>query len=141
MWTIAGKVDFLGLMEEGCYLLKGVGTDIIHRLSFGSKVFARKGTVLIEEGHENDALFVVGHGTLSVSVHGEEIATVGPGQVIGLYTLLKGTNASASVIVASDLAYVLELRHSARANPAGRCFSFRNEPGGSTNEPGGGCSP
>eukprot|EP00437_Effrenium_voratum_P014994 CAMPEP_0181448524 /NCGR_PEP_ID=MMETSP1110-20121109/27183_1 /TAXON_ID=174948 /ORGANISM="Symbiodinium sp., Strain CCMP421" /LENGTH=220 /DNA_ID=CAMNT_0023572673 /DNA_START=15 /DNA_END=677 /DNA_ORIENTATION=- len=112
MWTIAGKVDFLGLMEEGCYLLKGVGTDIIHRLSFGSKVFARKGTVLIEEGHENDALFVVGHGTLSVSVHGEEIATVGPGQVIGLYTLLKGTNASASVIVASDLAYVLELRHS-----------------------------
>lgn len=31
------------------------------RLSFGAKVFARKGTVLIEEGSENSALFVVGH--------------------------------------------------------------------------------
>mmetsp|Transcript_21239 Transcript_21239/g.39961 ORF Transcript_21239/g.39961 Transcript_21239/m.39961 type:complete len:221 (+) Transcript_21239:27-689(+) len=112
MWSIAGKVDFLGLMEEGCYLLKGVGPEIIHRLSFGQKVFARKGTVLIEEGSENSALFVVGHGTLSISVHGEEIATVGPGQVIGLYTMLKGTNASASVIVSSELAYILELRHS-----------------------------
>ena len=30
------------------------------RLSFGQKVFARKGTVLIEEGSENSALFVVG---------------------------------------------------------------------------------
>ncbi|OLP88582.1 hypothetical protein AK812_SmicGene30072 [Symbiodinium microadriaticum] len=82
------------------------------QLSFGQKVFARKGTVLIEEGSENSALFVVGHGALSISVHGEEIATVGPGQVIGLYTMLKGTLASASVVVSSDVAYILELRHS-----------------------------
>lgn len=112
MWSIAGKVDFLGLMEEGCYLFKGVARDVILRLSFGQKVFARKGTVLIEEGSENSALFVVGHGALSISVHGEEIATVGPGQVIGLYTMLKGTLASASVVVSSDVAYILELRHS-----------------------------
>ncbi|CAE7415816.1 unnamed protein product [Symbiodinium natans] len=112
MWSIAGKVDFLGLMEEGSYLFKHVPSDVIHRLSFGQKVFARKGTVLIEEGSENSALFVVGYGNLAISVHGEEIATVGPGQVIGLYTMLKGTMASASVIVSSELAYILELRHS-----------------------------
>ncbi|CAE6948614.1 ML2 [Symbiodinium sp. CCMP2456] len=87
-------------------------TKLGGRLSFGQKVFARKGTVLIEEGCENGALFVVGHGALSISVHGEEIATVGPGQVIGLYTMLKGTLASASVVVSSDVAYILELRHS-----------------------------
>lgn len=117
MWEIVSRVDFQSLMEEGCYLLKGVGRDIIHRLSFGQKVFARKGTVLIQEGQENSALFVVGHGTLAVSVKGGpgedvEISTLGPGQVVGLYTMLKGTNASASVTVTSEFAYILELRHS-----------------------------
>ena len=52
------------LCQEGCYLLKGVASDIIHRLSFGAKVFARRGTVLIEEGQENSAIFVVGHSVL-----------------------------------------------------------------------------
>lgn len=82
------------------------------RLSFGQKVFAQKGTVLIEEGSENSAVFVVGHGTLLVSYKGEEISTLGPGQIVGLYTMLKGTNASASVTVSSEVAYILELRHS-----------------------------
>lgn len=111
MREIAGKVDFIGLMEDGCRLLNGIGSEIILKLSFGQKVFARKGTMLIEQGAENSAVFVVGHGTLSVTVHGVEVARVGAGEVVGLYTLLKKTKASASVMVMSEVAYVLELRH------------------------------
>ena len=45
-----------------CSLLPRISSCIrlACRLSFGQKVFARKGTVLIEEGSENSALFVVG---------------------------------------------------------------------------------
>lgn len=112
MREIARKVDFLGLMEDGCSLLQGLSADIILKLSFGQKVFARRGTILIEQGAENSAVFVVGHGTLAVTVHGLEVARVGPGEVVGLHTLLlQKTEASASVTVASDVAYVLELRH------------------------------
>lgn len=112
MREIARQVDFLGLMEDGCWLLKGLSADIILKLSFGQKIFARRGTVLIEQGAENSAVFVVGHGTLAVTVHGFEVARVGPGEVVGLHTMLmKKTEASASVTVASDVSYVLELRH------------------------------
>eukprot|EP00930_Biecheleria_cincta_P050272 TRINITY_DN35443_c0_g1_i1.p1 TRINITY_DN35443_c0_g1~~TRINITY_DN35443_c0_g1_i1.p1 ORF type:complete len:263 (-),score=44.89 TRINITY_DN35443_c0_g1_i1:109-897(-) len=111
MRDIAGKVDFIGLMEDGCWLLNGIGSEIIMKLSFGQKVFARKGTMLIEQGTENSAVFVVGHGTLSVTVHGVEVARAGAGEVVGLYTLLKKTKASASVTVTSEVAYFLELRH------------------------------
>lgn len=111
MREIAGKVDFIGLMEDGCRLLNGIGSEIILKLSFGQKVFARKGTMLIEQGAENSAVFVVGHGTLSVTVHGVEMARVGAGEVVGMYTLLKKTKASACVMVTSEVAYVLELRH------------------------------
>lgn len=111
MREIAATVDFRGMLEDGCFLLEGVDTQTIEKLVFGLKVFAKKGTLLIEEGEPNDAVFVVGSGVLGVYVHGVHIASVGPGQVIGLYTMLKKTMASADVRVESGEAYLLQLRH------------------------------
>ncbi|CAK0837860.1 unnamed protein product, partial [Prorocentrum cordatum] len=112
MMEIASEVDFRSMLTEGSFLFEGVAGNIIERLGFGDKVFVTKGTTLIEAGADNSDVFVVGHGLLSVWVGGVRVASVGPGQVIGLYTLLKKTHASASVRVDSEVAYVLVLRHS-----------------------------
>mmetsp|Transcript_78464 Transcript_78464/g.254840 ORF Transcript_78464/g.254840 Transcript_78464/m.254840 type:complete len:235 (+) Transcript_78464:166-870(+) len=111
MKAIAGKVDFRRMLEEGCFLFDRVDPHIIERLVFGQKVFASRGSLLIEEGEENSAVFIVGHGWLSISVGGVKVAEVGPGQVVGLYTMLKRSPASADVRVESDTAYLLVLRH------------------------------
>lgn len=112
MSEIAKKVCLRTILAEGCYILDGVEDHIIERLAFGDKVFATKGSTLIEQGAENSDVFVVGHGLLSVIHDGVQVASIGPGQVIGLYTMLKKTAASADVRVDSDMAYVLVLRHS-----------------------------
>jgi len=111
MKAIAGAVDFRRMLEEGCFLFEGVDPVIIERLVFGQKVFASRGTLLIEEGEENSAVFILGHGELSINVHGTKVADVRPGQVVGLYTMLKRSPASADVRVESDVAYLLVLRH------------------------------
>lgn len=111
MKDIAASVDFRCMLEEGCFLFDGVAPHIVERLVFGQKVFAAKGTLLIEEGEENSAVFIVGHGELSINVQGTKVADVRPGQVVGLYTMLKRSPASADVRVESDVAYLLVLRH------------------------------
>mmetsp|Transcript_52436 Transcript_52436/g.125286 ORF Transcript_52436/g.125286 Transcript_52436/m.125286 type:complete len:233 (-) Transcript_52436:208-906(-) len=111
MSKIAHAVDFRSLLVEGCFLLEGVGPDVIERLVFGERFFVTRGTYLIKEGLENSALFLVGHGTLSVSSHGVHVASVGPGGVVGLVSMLREAPASADVCVESESAYLLELRH------------------------------
>uniref|UniRef100_A0A7S4V6V1 Cyclic nucleotide-binding domain-containing protein n=1 Tax=Alexandrium monilatum TaxID=311494 RepID=A0A7S4V6V1_9DINO len=111
MRTIAGQVDFRSMLQEGSFVFQGVDSQVIERLVFGQKVFARRGTVLIEEGQENSAVFVVGHGSLSVHVGETHVAAVGPGQVIGLMAMFKKSAATATVRVESDVAYLLVLRY------------------------------
>mmetsp|Transcript_129535 Transcript_129535/g.322886 ORF Transcript_129535/g.322886 Transcript_129535/m.322886 type:complete len:241 (-) Transcript_129535:263-985(-) len=111
MNEISRSVDFRHMLEEGCFLFEGVAPHIIERLVFGQKVFASRGTLLIEEGEENSAVFILGYGELSINVNGTKVADVRPGQVVGLYTMLKRSPASASVRVESDIAYMLVLRH------------------------------
>eukprot|EP00931_Biecheleriopsis_adriatica_P050700 TRINITY_DN29379_c0_g1_i1.p1 TRINITY_DN29379_c0_g1~~TRINITY_DN29379_c0_g1_i1.p1 ORF type:complete len:256 (+),score=39.85 TRINITY_DN29379_c0_g1_i1:91-768(+) len=111
MRRISGAVDFNSVLQEGCFLVEGVAPEVIDRLSIGQKVFVQKGTVLIEEGAENSAVYAVGYGLLSVKVNGVQVASIGPGQIVGLYAMLKRTPASATVSVESDTAYVMQLRH------------------------------
>jgi hypothetical protein len=111
MQDIAGRTDFRTIIEEGCFCLEGVPDNVLEKLFGGQKVFARKGTVLIEEGAENTAVFLVGNGLLSVKCKGVQITSAGPGQIEGFYAMLKKTLAPATVTVESDTAYVLQLSH------------------------------
>jgi len=61
------------------------------------------GTLLVEEGEEGDALFVILDGTASVRKGDRAVADVGPGAAFGELALLDGEPRSASVIATADV--------------------------------------
>jgi CRP-like cAMP-binding protein len=66
-------------------------------------------TVIKEGGYSND-FFVIEEGTAKVERDGEEIASLGPGDVFGEQGLLERQARSASVIASSDLK-VIKIEH------------------------------
>jgi CRP/FNR family transcriptional regulator, cyclic AMP receptor protein len=66
-------------------------------------------TVIKEGGYSND-FFVIEDGTAKVERAGEEIASLGPGDVFGEQGLLERQARSASVIATSDLK-VIKIEH------------------------------
>jgi len=111
MDEIAGQVDFRGMMANACFLTRGASDCVIEQLAFGLKVFAPKGTVLIEEGSKNSSVYIVGHGQLSVTRHGQKLTHAGPGETVGFLGMVGKTSAQPRVTVESDTAYLLILEH------------------------------
>jgi CRP-like cAMP-binding protein len=62
------------------------------------------GTVLIRQGDRGDSLFALGSGGLSVRVAGRngerEVASLGPGGLVGEFMLLEGQERTATVVAA-----------------------------------------
>jgi len=111
MDKIAGQVDFRGIMSKACFLTRGASDRVIEKLAYGSKVFVPKGTVLIEEGSKNSSVYIVGHGQLSVTRHGQKLTHAGPGETVGFLGMVEKTSAQPRVTVESDTAYLLILEH------------------------------
>lgn len=74
--------------------------DLDWMISIGSKEAVPAGTVLIQEGVANEALYIVLNGTLSVSMAalgGREISTIGCGEVLGEMSFVDDRPPSATV--------------------------------------------
>jgi CRP/FNR family cyclic AMP-dependent transcriptional regulator len=68
---------------------------------------AARGAVLCREGDVGRECFVVREGEASVSIDGEQIATIGPGGVVGELALLDGEPRVATVTAATDMRLVV----------------------------------
>lgn len=60
------------------------------------------GDVIMEEGEEGNLMFVVMSGEVSISLKGQEIAAVGPGEIIGEMALINSDLRSATVTATTD---------------------------------------
>ncbi len=61
------------------------------------------GDALMSEGDFGHALFLIEAGSADVSVHGEKVAVVGPGDVVGEAAVLVSGRRTASVVASSPL--------------------------------------
>jgi len=77
--------------------------------SFKERTFSA-GDTMIGEDSGPSRFFVIGEGTASVTVHGEERATLGPGDYFGEIALIDGGVRTATVSAETDLtAYTITL--------------------------------
>ncbi len=67
------------------------------------EVHVEAGTTLMEQGRPGREAFVIVDGTASVSVGGNEVALLGPGQHVGELALLDGGPRTATVVATSDM--------------------------------------
>lgn len=102
-------------MKKENYLLEGLNeTDIDWLISVGLKTPINAEQILIEEGINSEALYIVLNGTFSIrlSILGNQsVASVGPGEVLGEMSYVDGRPPSATV-QAADNAEVLEVPRS-----------------------------
>lgn len=63
----------------------------------------RAGDVLMQEGRPGDEVFVIVAGTASVTLRGERVAALGPGDFAGEMALLDHSPRSATVTAATDV--------------------------------------
>jgi CRP-like cAMP-binding protein len=68
-----------------------------------SETEAEPGSVLFEQGSIPYELFVIEEGTADVTVDGERVGTIGPGDVVGEMGLLRFQRRTATVRVTSPL--------------------------------------
>jgi len=77
--------------------------------SFKERRFSA-GETMVGEDTGPSRFFVIGEGTASVTVHGQERATLGPGQYFGEIALIDGGVRTATVSAETDLtAYTITL--------------------------------
>jgi CRP-like cAMP-binding protein len=69
---------------------------------FQERTFS-SGGVVVEEGATGTSFFVIVDGTATVSVAGQEKATLGPGDYFGEMAVMDDGRRSASIVAASDL--------------------------------------
>jgi CRP-like cAMP-binding protein len=61
------------------------------------------GTVLVREGSSGHEMFVIAAGTATVTIGGDVVAEVGPGDVFGEMALLDGGQRTATVTATTDM--------------------------------------
>ncbi|MEY2433931.1 MAG: hypothetical protein QOC92_3656 [Acidimicrobiaceae bacterium] len=67
------------------------------------EVTVSEGTVLIREGEAGQGVFVIVDGWAAVSVHGEPIAAVGPGEFVGEVAMLDRGPRTATVVARTNM--------------------------------------
>jgi CRP/FNR family transcriptional regulator, cyclic AMP receptor protein len=85
-------------------LFSGLGDRDLERIAdrFQERAFP-EGAVVLEEGASGTSFFVIGEGNATVSVGGELVATLGPGDYFGEMAVVDEGVRSASVTAATDL--------------------------------------
>lgn len=69
----------------------------------GRVVDYEQGSTLVTEGHDGDAAAVVVEGTVDVVRHGDTVASLGTGSIIGEMALLTGSPRTATLVAATPL--------------------------------------
>lgn len=64
--------------------------------------FLQPGTVLIREGDNDRVLYILAEGELKVQARGHDIATLGPGVVVGEGAFFSGESRSATILANSN---------------------------------------
>jgi CRP/FNR family transcriptional regulator, cyclic AMP receptor protein len=64
--------------------------------------FLQQGTVLIREGGSERVVYILAEGEIKVQARGHEIATLGPGVVVGEGAFFSGEPRSATVVASSN---------------------------------------
>lgn len=95
--SLGGNRLFHRLNEHECALIEHAGQWIQ----------ARKGQAIITEGKANKALYLVMEGSVDVRISDSmgmsmDLATHGPGMMIGEYSFIDGLPAAASAVATSD---------------------------------------
>ena len=81
--------------------LSGAELDAVARVA-SEREFAA-GEALMSEGDFGHALFLIETGTADVSVHGEKVAVVGPGDIVGEAAVLVSGRRTASVVATAPV--------------------------------------
>ena len=71
-------------------LERELSTTIMRGGAKPKKRKVKKGKALVEQGEQGDELFLLLDGVLSVEVDGNEVATIGPGAILGERAILEG---------------------------------------------------
>ncbi len=80
----------------------------LHQLArLTTELDAARGAVLCREGEVGRECFVVRDGEATVTIGGEQVATIGPGDVVGELALLDGEPRVATVTAATDMRLVV----------------------------------
>ena len=77
--------------------------DLRHVLESGKDVHFDAGQAVVEEDRSGVGFHLIVEGTATVSVHGSEISTAGPGEYFGEMSVLDGHPRSATVAAKTEL--------------------------------------
>ena len=77
--------------------------DLQHIAALAAEVSVPEGKELVREGDYSYDVLAIEEGTASVERHGEHIADVGPGDVIGEMGVLERSQRSATVVATSPM--------------------------------------
>ena len=104
------RIDRVALAPEGLNLIRGVQIlallpeETLERLARRSRVVSMpNGQAVCVEGDPGDLFYMIQSGTVDVTIRGERVRSLGPGEVFGEIALLRDVPRTATVTATSDL--------------------------------------